>query len=575
MSKCIFNFLAGKMMLIILFFLAGSPWVRSIPLCINLYFAAGLVLFVLNFDRTGISLRCKPERRDILLVIVGMVYFGFHLLRNLMPVMSFDPLMYHFSLPCGYLSRNLILPDLDIPWSFYPPGSQFLYGSGFVLFGETGAKLVNLCTGIFSVLCVYCIAEKLYKKFAIYSVMTFITMPLIGFANIKSGNENFEIFTLLCFACCIPDSRKHFSHLFISSLLLLFLKYTYLVILPCVVFSDLIYMHLAKKKKGFSAVAAVICAMAVFSPVLIRNYLITGNPVYPLKNALFESSINKDVEGFGTNTLTEDYGLESNLFDYLRLPWNVVTNEKTFNYEWNGTGFILLAVFPVWFLKKSGDSLSSRRIVLVGIMYLLVWVISMPHILRFALPGIVLTMFCLSSAARSLSHGNSFLYRAFIGMFILSITAFPNWPNHFSGKWRNIDFDVITGKTDRMDYFDRKEDFLFNNNNVDFIRWSNKSFDGEKLYTSEEIRPYYIDRKITLKCIRWCQQTRFILNSKDASEIKECAKNYGIEYFVIQYMNGKMAWDLLNHPVWGNLDKIRENFSIVFQNGNFMVLKLY
>ncbi len=567
-------FLTGNLILILVFFISGSSFIGNIALGIKVFSIFGISMFIYNFRIMGFPTKLKLNKKDVFLLLFFLCIFSFHLLRNLMPVVAFDPQMYHFSLPVQYLSENRILPELKIPWSFYPPGSQFIYGTGFVLYGETGAKLINLVWGIMSFILIFILSKRFYPKQYIFTVGIFLSAPILGFANIKSGNENFEILAFMCFAYGLLYPKKLFRLIFISSLLLLFLKYTYLLLLPCIAIIIVLYQYAKRKKLYLKSFFIVIIAIIVFSPFLLRNLIMVGNPVYPVRNSLFSSLENHDVEGFGTTSLYEDYGLENNLYDYLKLPWNIVMGESSFNYEWNGVGFMLLIVFPVWLTLKGNQISSSRIFIIIGISYFVIWIIFMPHLIRFTLAGFSLMLFSVSACAQKLKKNKNVLYNVLIILFVCSITIYPNWPNYFSGKWRIIDLDVISCKIKPDKYLINSRDPLFNNNNYKFVTWVNNNFTGDKLYTSEECRPYYIRKSLELECIRWSQDSNFILKLQDVNEIKKMSRKTGVKYFVIQYIDGKIAWDILTHRVWGNLKVITDNFKVLHSSNEFMVIQI-
>ncbi len=572
--RFIVSFLTGNLILILVFFFSGSFIVGNIAAGVKVFCVIGFSLFFYNFKSLVYPLKISLNKKDILILLFFICIFGFHLLRNLMPVVAFDPQIYHFSLPLQYLAENRIFPDLKIPWSFYPPGSQFIYGTGFILYGETGAKLINLLFGVMSFIFIFILSRRFFPNQYIFTVGVFLSAPLLGFANIKSGNENFEIFAFMCFAYGLLYPKKLYKLLFVSSLMLLFLKYTYLLVLPCILISVVIHQYIKMKKFYIKHLMIVIIAFIVFSPFLLRNYLLVGNPIYPVENSFFSSVENQDVEGFGTTSLFEDYGLEKNSFDYFKLPWNIVMNEISFNYEWNGVGYMLLIAFPVWLTIKGSQITSSRIFIFIGICYFLLWMLFMPHIIRFSLAGFSLMIFSVSACARKLKRSRRFLYYIFVAVFICSVTFYPNWPNYFSGNWRIIDLDVITNRITPMEYLVDQSDRLFNYNNIKFVTWVNKTFEGKKLYTSEECRSYYIRKSVDLECVRWSQKSNFIIKMQDIIEIKQMAYKVGVKYFVIQYIDGKIAWDLLTHPVWGNLNVIKDNFDVIYCSDEFIVIQI-
>jgi len=217
----------------------------------------------------------------------------------LAPAVRYDSVSYHLAVPIRYLEAGRMI---EIPESFqtyFAHYGEMLYVIAFALGDQPLPALINFVAGILLAIQTYYLGKRLGNQTVgwIAAVVLF-SLPIIG---IESATTYIDIFIALFVASALHaailwsqgNGDKWLLLVGLFSGLALGTKLTALwLLLP---FLGLIFWKLYREKKlslGFVKLAALMAipVLLLWSPWLIRDWLWTGNPIFPNLNPIFQSS---------------------------------------------------------------------------------------------------------------------------------------------------------------------------------------------------------------------------------------------------------------------------------------------
>lgn len=366
------NFLDSLLSLFILYFAQivfteltlgffGALYIRNIIL-INLFIFFVIYIATLNKDFLKYPVLKDTwetflSNRLALFLFAIILSFGLNkIFINLInPPFGWDSLNYHFVFPVEWLKHgNLHNPITisDEPSASYYPinGSLFFFWLMFPLRNVFAADLGQVPFFIAAFLAVYGIARKigLDRLFSFYAASLFFITPnffkQLSFAYV-------DVMVAALFLVCVNfilSLNKSFSrtNVLVYSLSLGLLLGTKTVALPysVLLFVPFVYLAIKNKKRAYLAIILLFAVVVFGGYSYIRNFFITGNPLYPLNFKIFGKVIFKgviDTSMYGAHFKIEDYSLAKLLFHE--------------GLGIQGTIFVLPAVFlalPAAFFKK-------------------------------------------------------------------------------------------------------------------------------------------------------------------------------------------------------------------------------
>jgi len=244
------------------------------------------------------------------------------------PPFGWDSLNYHFTFPVEWLkSGNLNTPIVifDDPSPTYYP----LNGSLFYLWLILPFKSVFLAdlgqVPFFAIalISVYSIARKsgLNKANSFYSAVLFALIPNF-FKQLQIGYVDVMVCAL--FLACVNyllALRKDFSlqNVLVYSLSLGLLIGTKTTALPfsVLLIIPFVLMYFKNYRKLSLGLVFLLCTLFFGGFSYLRNFIETGNPLYPLDFSLLDINIFKGVMGksiYASHFNARDYSLEKTLF---------------------------------------------------------------------------------------------------------------------------------------------------------------------------------------------------------------------------------------------------------------------
>jgi hypothetical protein len=229
------------------------------------------------------------------------VYCGLMLAAALVwalaPPTAWDGLVYHLTGPKLYLAARRISHPLDLPYLGFPQMVGMLFTWGMGLAGERAAAPIHWFYGVLGVLALVTAGRRWLGGAAGWlaaavllsarSIVLLAGWPYVDLALLAYATLAFLALARFCEG--EPQVRRWLILSGVLAGLALSIKYTALALLLALVAVLLVACIRAPRPFGFAQGRSVLCnslllcaaALVVWSPWLIKNSLLTGNPTYP------------------------------------------------------------------------------------------------------------------------------------------------------------------------------------------------------------------------------------------------------------------------------------------------------
>lgn len=239
-------------------------------------------------ERTGTLLVCIALCSLVLAVLV----------MSAVPPVSRDALTHHLAVPKIWIKKGGIAAIPHLPYSYYPMNLNLLYTLPMLLGNDIFPKYIHFFFGLATAWLIYTyLKTRVTPMLALDGVLLFLSTPVVfrlsTSAYVDLGLVFFSWAAMVQFMKWFHAPQK-LKHLVIAALFVgmgLGTKYNGLISLVLLtLFVPIAYIHYtgreqAKVKLAIGyAVLFLVIALMVFSPWMVRNASLTGNPIYPLFN---------------------------------------------------------------------------------------------------------------------------------------------------------------------------------------------------------------------------------------------------------------------------------------------------
>jgi 4-amino-4-deoxy-L-arabinose transferase-like glycosyltransferase len=288
----------------------------------------------------------RPPRNrslfEILFVILIAGLFPLLLVNVLTPVWDYDALVYHMEIPRQFLSEGRIYFDPEVMRSAHPFLGEMLFLVGMVFHVESLAKFVNLLYAMLFVTSTYAFALRFFNRdVALVAVGILVSTPILTvwatWAGIDFAWAAYELWAMYAVMVWLAegkrDARKYMILAGVMSGLAASTKY---LALPALLILALLILWISIRDaqnpltEVFSNLLTFgVSAGLVMGVWYIKNWLWTGNPVYPF----FFGGVGWDSlkDQIFSNDYMKTFGVERNLLNFLLMPYNVYAQQKQFS----------------------------------------------------------------------------------------------------------------------------------------------------------------------------------------------------------------------------------------------------
>lgn len=337
------------------------------------------------------------------LTIVGLLT----LFLALAPSTSQDALVYHLAIPAQYVAAGGIE---YIPGNFFaqfPQNIEMLFTLGLLVGDDALAKCYHWTLGAAATAAVAALCRTAHARASgVVAAAIFATIPtaalIAGWAYVDLGVVFFTTLSTLCFVRFLK--AEHTRYLVLAAIFAgaaAGSKYTAglqgLLLVGGVVISGRLE-HRPTRRVIRDVVLTAGLVGLVACPWWIKNFIYTGNPIFPFAYGLLGGD-NWDPQR--SQVLAEalaQWGGQRDTLGTLLLPWRVSLSGQFFSIEhFDGViGCIFLAAAPLLLLSSS-LSLTSTVIFTFLVVEAVFWSL-MTHQVRFLLPGLALAAALIGAA---------------------------------------------------------------------------------------------------------------------------------------------------------------------------------
>ncbi len=249
----------------------------------------------------------NPLLKKYIPVPILFILFTSIVLMCAVPPVSRDVLTHHLAVPALYVEKGNIHELPDIIASYYPQLLDLIYCIPLLFNNDIAPKYIHFTFALLTALLIFLyLQQRIDYFYGLLSVLFFLSLPVIVKLSISVYVDlGLIFFSLAALLCLLKWQEKKFklSWLVLSAIccgLALSTKYNGMItFFILTVLTPIIYLKGCqsfpdkKKKAGIQLKAAgyglgfMLIAVTVFSPWMIKNYLWTKNPIYPLYNSFF------------------------------------------------------------------------------------------------------------------------------------------------------------------------------------------------------------------------------------------------------------------------------------------------
>jgi hypothetical protein len=313
----------------------------------------------------------------------GLVLF--HLLGGLAPPADYDGLNYHLSLPKFDLERGVIDPGAKNDFGYFPPLTGMLYRLALAVAGPEAAQVLNgvIAVGVATALFAYAQCKGASPRISLLAAIMYLGLRAIYF---QSGTTSVEValgaYAFLAFVAFERwlEDRSLASGILFGVLVGGAISAKYHGFALALAFAPLLAWALWRGMPLGRIVVGPLAALATILPFLVRNYVETGDPVFPL---------------FGMTEYQDMWGRGYDLPSLLIAPWDIFMHAaRYFDGHQLGTPYIL--AFAPWAFVRGNDRHKHLLALIFAGTYFVQWFFLLSQQVRFLLP--VFPLFCLMAA---------------------------------------------------------------------------------------------------------------------------------------------------------------------------------
>lgn len=224
------------------------------------------------------------------------------LLLGSVPPVDRDALTHHLFVPKLWLQHGGIHEIPEIPFSYYPMNLDLLYTIPLYFGNDIIPKYIHYSFAILTALLVYqYLNKRLGRLYGLLGALFFLSVPIIVKLSITVYVDlGVVFFTTAALLALLAWAEHGFQlrFLLLAGLccgLAAGTKYNGLVsVVVLTLLVPLLYQQSVSRDKQSSgrallwAMVFAAATLTAYSPWLVRNYLWTGNPIYPLHDTLVQ-----------------------------------------------------------------------------------------------------------------------------------------------------------------------------------------------------------------------------------------------------------------------------------------------
>ena len=519
LEQNVFSIVLGYSLLMLLMFLLGVFSLYYKPVIWVLFFLIGILCYdeIVKLRKKTVSwiyvsafLRHSSTVPGLIIIFFIFLSSLLMLINTFTPPTFYDSLVYHLSIPNIYIQKHGLC---FIPFSLYshfPQNIELLYVMGLLAGNDLFPNMISYSFGICLLFAIYSFCKTyLNDKQGILSVFLFATVPAVMLLSPSSYVEiGITLFTFIIIYAYFNYLHAEQDSQRIKWLVLLGffsgitcgIKYTGFITVICI--NALFIAHMLSSYREEKIKTKIVhllwynlILLAAVSPWLIKNYINTGNPVFPFfykvlgyKNVLWNMST---AQGYFA-VLTEYSHKSSLLNELFRFPWQILNEPTRFgggidvlgDFGWVMFFVIIPAILLV---SKKNDAV--KLLLAYAVIHFSVWFITKP-VLRFLVPVLPVLSVITGYVIIKLFENKVFVVRWVVHLILVLLTI-SNFYIFFYIQNIIDPYKVAMGIESKQEYLAKKlvyspyPAFEFINNNLK---------DSDKILFLGEQRGFYCNK---------------------------------------------------------------------------------
>jgi hypothetical protein len=244
----------------------------------------------------------------VIICLAIFLLLGTEFLLNLTPPIARDALIHHLAIPKLWLKNGWFYEMKWAKFSYYPMNIDILYMIPLYFKKDFLANFIHMSFGMGTALLIYSyLKNKISKIAGLLGMLIFLSTPIVvrlsTQAYVDLGLAFFTTASLLAFIRYRDGNFKNLKWLFISALtmgLALGTKYNALIVW-FFLSGAIIFLYARDTNQQWNALKSglifFLLSLLIFSPWLIKNAALTGNPFYPLFQGIFNVNATATQKG--------------------------------------------------------------------------------------------------------------------------------------------------------------------------------------------------------------------------------------------------------------------------------------
>jgi len=316
-------------------------------------------------------------------------------LLALTPPVGNDTLSYHLAVPKLYLQHHGFYFIPGNIFAHYPLGSEMLYIAGLVMEGDVTAKAIHFIFALLVLTGMWQWVANQLDAFveAVPALLIFFTIPSVFVtAHMAYSDLIFTLYVFLSvYAFLNWHARNQTGWLAFCGMLsgmAMATKYAGLLLplLGCLGILWSCRHREADSRKAVMLLCVFLTAATVVGgPHYLKNWIMTGNPLYPFFYKIFGGTGWDPVLARRFDLFHRMLGMGRHISDYLMLPWNVSFHAKMNSPRFDGiVGPIFILTLPFAFGMRQLPLAIKVALAYCGISFLF-WAATVQQI-RYLMP---------------------------------------------------------------------------------------------------------------------------------------------------------------------------------------------
>ena len=536
----------------------------------------------------------KSCLKFVLLGLFAILILSIIILSSVPPV-SRDALTHHLAVPKLYLNHGGIYEVPSLKFSYYPMNLDLLYIIPLYFGNDIVPKYIHFAFALLTAWLIFNYLKiRISTVYAFCGALLFLSLPVVVKLSITvyvdlglmffstwaliyllkwlENGFSFRFLIISAVACGLALGTKY-NGLVTLLLLALFVPYLFAKYHPGTTsredLSDTFEISGSKAKIKSATTRAIIygavfvsIALIVFSPWMIRNYLWTDNPIYPLYNGWFNPVPADPTESGGSlgHFAIRKILFKESLWQTLMIPVRIFFEGQDnlpqyFDGKLNPFLFFL-PFFAFCNLKKHPQTIRAEKKILItfSVLFLFFAFLKADMRIRYIAPIIpplvILAMYGLHQIITITAGYFSASIRRYITVGIFAMVAFMLGMNgaYIWGQFNYVDpISYLSGRVNRETYIERYRP------EYPTIKYANKN-----LTSSSKILGLFLGKRLYYSDREMIFGDNYFRNTVNKAEISESIlkelRQQKITHLLIRY-------DMFN--TWSNRQLTEETKEIL------------